>query len=95
MSQDGLWQAVGDPAEAALLVSAAKADVVPHSLEAWMPRLSTVSVSPQSQAMATWHGTSHPQSTVVYVKGTVEECCRAAIARLRMLVKIFPSILPG
>ena len=82
MSQDGLWQAVGDPAEAALLVSAAKADVVPHSLEAWMPRLSTVSVSPQSQAMATWHGTSHPQSTVVYVKGTVEDvlprCDRAS-----------------
>lgn len=73
VQQDSLWQAEGDPTEVALLTSAAKANLDAYILEKLMPRLSAIPFESQYQYMATLHESSPSNSTVVYVKGSVEQ----------------------
>jgi magnesium-transporting ATPase (P-type) len=68
--RDGRWTAVGDPTEAALVVSARKAGLDADHLARRLPRRDAVPFAPERRLMATLHdGTDGP---VVYVKGAVE-----------------------
>jgi Ca2+-transporting ATPase len=83
---DGLWQAQGDPTEAALLASARKGGLDPAGLSRDHPRLDAIPFDSAHQYMATLHrgpqqlsapaGIGQPadgeSGPVVYVKGAVE-----------------------
>ncbi len=69
---EGQWQIQGDPTEAALLVSAAKAGLDRAEADRMFPRLDTVPFESQHQYMATLHRTGD-KDRVVYVKGAVEK----------------------
>jgi cation-transporting P-type ATPase F len=64
---DGKRQVVGDPLEAALLVSAAK-----HGLTKSLPRVATLPFAPDRRFMATLHRQDGDELGVVFVKGAVE-----------------------
>ncbi len=61
----------GDPTEGALLVAAAKADMVKERLEKNSPRLDEIPFQSEKQYMATIH--PRDGGRVVYVKGSVEK----------------------
>jgi cation-transporting P-type ATPase F len=63
----GTWQVIGDPLEAALLVSAAK-----HGLTKSLPRVATLPFAPDRRFMATLHRLDGAEPGVVFVKGAVE-----------------------
>ena len=64
------WRVEGDPTEAALLVSAAKAGLSRDDERRELPRLDTVAFESEHQYMATLHKGEH--GNVVYIKGSVE-----------------------
>jgi Ca2+-transporting ATPase len=68
-TEDG-WRVEGDPTEAALLVSAAKAGLDLEEELARRPKIDTLPFESEHQYMATLH--SLDDSTIVYVKGSVE-----------------------
>jgi len=71
--QGGQLAVVGDPTEAALIVSAQKAGLSRPDLESTYPRLDTLPFESQFQYMATlhWHR-ERPDYQVIYVKGAME-----------------------
>lgn len=76
--EDGEWHISGDPTEAALLVSAAKAGLNRDEMDRVYPRLDTVPFESEHQYMATLHslperaGAANAQRRA-YVKGAVEK----------------------
>jgi Ca2+-transporting ATPase len=66
------WQIVGDPTEAALIVSAQKAGLCPEAIKQQWPRLDAIPFESQHQYMATLHDRGPDRQPVVYVKGSVE-----------------------
>ena len=71
--QDGQLTVVGDPTEAALIVSASKAGLTLPDLEQIQPRLDTIPFESQFQYMATLH--QHREVAnfhTIYVKGSAE-----------------------
>lgn len=66
------WVVIGDPTEAALLVSARKAGFDAEGLQGAYPRLDTVPFESERQFMATLHRLP-TGGTVLYVKGAVEK----------------------
>ncbi len=78
---DGRYEVAGDPTEAALLTSAAKAGLVAADEAAALPRLDAIPFESAYQYMATLHDAGE-RRRVVYVKGAVEkvlERCSAAV----------------
>ena len=78
---DGRYEVAGDPTEAALLTSAAKAGMATADEAAALPRLDAIPFESAYQYMATLHDAGEGRR-VVYVKGAVErvlERCSAAV----------------
>ncbi|MFM7547802.1 MAG: HAD-IC family P-type ATPase [Cyanobacteriota bacterium] len=89
----GSWQVVGDPTEAALLAAAEKAGLSPIGLVAAYPRLDAIPFASEHQFMATLHelpirhdGTGRQ----LQVKGSVE----ALLPRCRGMVDITGTVVP-
>lgn len=75
------WQVVGDPTEGALLVSAAKAGLLPDQVRAECPRLEALPFESERQYMATLHR-SPSGEPILYVKGAVERLVGLCVAEL-------------
>ncbi len=78
---EGRYEVAGDPTEAALLASAAKAGLVVADEAAALPRLDAIPFESAYQYMATLHDAGE-RRRVVYLKGAVErvlERCSAAV----------------
>jgi cation-transporting P-type ATPase F len=78
---DGHFEVAGDPTEAALLTSAAKAGLDGTTLKAELPRLDAIPFESAYQYMATLHDAGDGRR-VVYLKGAVEkvlERCTTAL----------------
>lgn len=76
---NGQWEVVGDPTEAALLVAAQKGGLDREDLQRCRPRLDTLPFESQFQYMATLHRLG-PEEHCIYVKGSVEallSCCHS------------------
>ncbi|MFS8885709.1 HAD-IC family P-type ATPase [Synechococcus sp. H70.2] len=68
---DGQWEVVGDPTEAALLVAAQKGGLDRDDLQRRRPRLDSIPFESEFQYMATLHRLG-PEEHCIYVKGSVE-----------------------
>ena len=66
------WTIIGDPTEAALLVSAVKAELNDLSQLNHNPRLDTLAFESQHQYMATLHSVKNQPQRIAYIKGSVE-----------------------
>ncbi len=66
------WTIIGDPTEAALLVSAVKAELNDLSHLNHNPRLDTLAFESQHQYMATLHSVENQPQRTAYIKGSVE-----------------------
>ncbi|HOX06087.1 MAG TPA: cation-transporting P-type ATPase [Planctomycetota bacterium] len=80
--ENGVWKVHGDPTEAALLVSAAKAGQEAEAVRHANPRLDAIPFESEHQYMATLNSVEGSGGAVMYVKGAVEVvlglCTRAA-----------------
>ena len=68
---NGQWEVVGDPTEAALLVAAQKGGLDREDLQRRRPRLDSIPFESEFQYMATLHRLG-PEEHCIYVKGSVE-----------------------
>ena len=83
-ADDGGYDVVGDPTEAALLVSARKGGLDPDLLRREHPRTSLIPFESERRFMATLHRSPDGGSATVYAKGAVEtvlDMCAHAVAR--------------
>lgn len=71
-AEDG-WEVSGDPTEGALLVAASKAGLRMRDLKSTFPRRGVIPFSSERRLMATFHGSSEPEETIVFVKGASEQ----------------------
>ncbi len=69
-SDNGASTIYGDPTEGALVVLAAKADMIKETLEKHSPRIDEIPFQSEKQYMATLHSESNGRA--VYMKGSVE-----------------------
>ncbi|WP_310410201.1 HAD-IC family P-type ATPase [Chamaesiphon sp. OTE_8_metabat_110] len=70
-SQAGQYTIVGDPTEAALIVSAQKAGLNRQDSDSQLPRIDTIPFESAFQYMATLHQTNSTE-LLIYVKGSIE-----------------------
>lgn len=68
---NGQWEVVGDPTEAALIVAGQKAGLDMDDLQRRRPRLDSIPFESEFQYMATLHRLG-PEEHCIYVKGSVE-----------------------
>lgn len=68
---NGQWEVVGDPTEAALIVAGQKAGLDMDDLQRRRPRLDSIPFESEFQYMATLHRLG-PEEHCLYVKGSVE-----------------------
>ncbi|MFS8875315.1 cation-transporting P-type ATPase [Synechococcus sp. R5-13] len=71
LKDNGQWEVVGDPTEAALLVAAQKGGLDLEELQRRRPRLDSIPFESEFQYMATLHRLG-PEEHCLYVKGSVE-----------------------
>jgi cation-transporting ATPase F len=71
LKDNGQWEVVGDPTEAALLVAAQKGGLDLEELQRRRPRLDSIPFESEFQYMATLHRLG-PEEHCIYVKGSVE-----------------------
>ena len=72
INKDGQWLVEGDPTEAALISSAAKAGIDQKSCAQKHPRMDVLPFESQHQYMATLHNMDGDDKQFIYVKGSVE-----------------------
>lgn len=70
VEKNGRWTIEGDPTEGALIVSAQKAGLMQHALNASQRRIDAIPFESQYQYMATLHDTGNGREA--FVKGSVE-----------------------
>ncbi|MFZ5833661.1 MAG: cation-transporting P-type ATPase [Planctomycetota bacterium] len=91
------WRIHGDPTEAALVVSARKADLVDSELRGDWPRIDTIPFESEHKYMATLH--APPQaSRVIYLKGAVEVVanrCDTMLDAEGRVVPLDPAAMQG
>ncbi|MBI5368792.1 MAG: HAD-IC family P-type ATPase, partial [Planctomycetes bacterium] len=87
-----LWQALGDPTEAALLTFAAKAGIAASELRARCPRRAELPFDPDARLMATQH--DGPEGGFVAIKGA-PEAVLALCAHERRGAEIVPLTAAG
>ncbi|HSL08821.1 MAG TPA: HAD-IC family P-type ATPase [Pseudonocardiaceae bacterium] len=80
--EDGRWDIVGDPTEAAMLVVAAKAGLAQDQIAETHPRTATIPFSSDRQYMATLHRDRDTGAHLVLVKGAVERVVELCGAQL-------------
>lgn len=80
--KDDSWKVEGDPTEAALLVSAKKADLDKDQLICKLPRIDTIPFESAYQYMATLHKRDDSDWNIMYVKGSVEKILERCSERL-------------
>jgi magnesium-transporting ATPase (P-type) len=73
----------GDPTEAALIVAAQKAGLVPAETHSAHPRLDVIPFESEHQFMATLHGRGEGRARVIYKKGSVERLLERCSHMLR------------
>ncbi len=76
------WHIEGDPTEGALIVAAAKAGLLQHSLSEALPRIDTWPFDARHRYMATLHDGGTDQPRITYLKGSIEALlphCRNAL----------------
>ncbi len=78
---EGLWQAVGDPMEAALVAAAGKAGLDPHHEAEAQPRLDVIPFDARYRYMATLHH-DHAGRHYVIVKGAPEQLLDMCVQQL-------------
>jgi cation-transporting P-type ATPase F len=66
------WKVEGDPTEAALIVAAQKAGLLPADQHSAHPRLDVIPFESEHQFMATLHARGEGRPRVIYKKGSVE-----------------------
>jgi cation-transporting ATPase F len=71
LKDNGQWEVVGDPTEAALIVAGQKAGLDMDDLQRRRPRLDSIPFESEFQYMATLHRLG-PEEHCIYVKGSVE-----------------------
>lgn len=71
LKDNGQWEVVGDPTEAALIVAGQKAGLDMDDLQRRRPRLDSIPFESEFQYMATLHRLG-PEEHCLYVKGSVE-----------------------
>ncbi len=80
---DGAEKVIGDPTEAALLVSAAKAELEAHAEGRRLPRLDTLPFESEHQYMATLHDQGKGAPRLAFFKGSVESVLQRAVRELQ------------
>jgi len=70
--EDGRWSVQGDPTEGALIVAARKLGLSEETLKTKLPRVDVIPFESERQYMATLHGVTGGQETLIYMKGAVE-----------------------
>ncbi|WP_154715994.1 cation-transporting P-type ATPase [Sterolibacterium denitrificans] len=78
---EGAWQIVGDPTEAALLVLGAKAGFDQHAAALAWSRQDTLPFASQHRYMATWHRDAD-ESSWLFVKGAPERILEMCASQL-------------
>jgi len=94
LSEGNQWKIQGDPTEAALLVSAAKAGLRAEETARQLPRRDTIPFESERQYMATLHDTGPEHPNLVYMKGSVEKVaarCDLMMDRSGQAVPIDPQ----
>jgi len=82
INKEGQWLVEGDPTEAALISSAAKAKVDQQSSIQRFPRIDALPFESQHQYMATLHEMDGDNRQLIYIKGSVESIlsrCNASL----------------
>ncbi len=74
---DRRWEVSGDPTEAALIVSAWKAELNEDQFQRLFPRIDTIPFESHLQHMATLHTTSDENRNVIFIKGAPEKILKA------------------
>ncbi len=96
IDKDGKWAIEGDPTEVALISSAAKAGLARDELEESLPRVDTLPFESEHQYMATLHRAAEKDSSVIYLKGSIESVlsrCRDAVGSNSELVPLDQSVV--
>ncbi|HSH15072.1 MAG TPA: cation-transporting P-type ATPase [Verrucomicrobiae bacterium] len=83
VTQDGRLKVEGDPTEAALIVVARKAGLLPAEQQAAHPRLDVIPFESEHQFMATLHGRGEGRLRVIYKKGSIERLLERCTHALR------------
>ncbi|MFP4487058.1 MAG: cation-transporting P-type ATPase [Campylobacterales bacterium] len=73
IKKDGQYRVVGDPTEAALIVSGQKAGVKKEILEDELIHIDTLDFDSKNQYMASYYGAKDKKNSHIYIKGSLEK----------------------
>ncbi len=71
--EEGKYKIIGDPTEAALIVSGKKANLQKDVIEEDLVHIDTLDFESQNQYMATYYGSKDKSASHIYIKGSLEK----------------------